>query len=485
MKLKEVSHLLGAPSPGGQEADIEITKVVTSSDLADENTLFYARDGMRHCAKDTAYDALRHGCRAVLTDSRNVIVENALCFTSNRAEKIALTLEKHLYFDTLNDLEFVFVTGTKGKTTVAHMLSHILNSIGIPTATSGTLGFSFSGKIQKLQNTTPDIFTLLPYIEQAKKEGARVVVLEVSSQALLKHRVDGIRGRFGIFTGIGADHIDECEHENFSDYRDAKHRLFRDFGITTAFSPRNISLAPFMTSGVKERFFVDTKAPSDLTLTPLKMSKSDILYSDGKREDILSLCGEYNLQNAALALLCASRIASVSPFVLYPTLRNFSIAGRGERLSIHGREIIIDYAHNAESVEALMSGLRPFLKGKSIAVSGSVGDRSHFRRLPLAKALERLFDVSVLTEDDTHDEKREDIIAQMYSAFVDKDKALVEPDRERAIVLALSIAKEGDTVLLLGKGHERYLIREGVRIPFSEKKIVQDFYLQNALPRTE
>ncbi|MBR2611927.1 MAG: UDP-N-acetylmuramyl-tripeptide synthetase [Clostridia bacterium] len=485
MKLKEVSHLFGAPSPVGRDADIEITKVVTSSELADENTLFYARDGMRHLAKDTACDAVRHGCRAVLTDSRNVTLENASCFLSNRAGKMALMLEKHLYFEVLHDLEFVFVTGTKGKTTVANMLAHILNSIDIPTAVSGTLGFCFSGNTYLLKNTTPDIFTLLPYIEEAKNQGARVIVLEVSSQALLNHRVDGIRGKYGIFTGISPDHIDEMEHENFASYRDAKRRLFSDFGITTAFSPRTISLSPFMVSGVKETLFVDTKAPSNLTLKPVKMSKSDMLYTDGSREDTLSLCGEYNLQNAALALLCASRIASVPPFLLYPALRTFTIEGRGERFSCQGREIIIDYAHNAESIEALVSGVRPFLQGRTIAVSGSVGDKARGRRIPLARTLERFFDITILTEDDTRDERREDIIEQLYCAFTDKCKAIVEPDRRRAIVLALSLAKEGDTVFLLGKGHERYLIRAGIEIPFSEKEIVQDYYSQDVLHRTE
>ncbi len=478
MKLREISHLFGKPSPTGALGNIEIKRVVTSSEEANENTLFYAKDGKRHLAKDTALQAISHGCRAVLTASSSVRAENTCLFQSDKAERMALILEKHLFFDILRDMEFVFVTGTKGKTTTTSMLSHILNKIGIPTATCGTLGFSYRELYHPLKNTTPDIFTLLPHFEQAKQQGMRYCVLEVSSQALEKRRIDGLRGKYAIFTGLSADHIDTVEHPNFNAYREAKHRLFSDFGVTSSFSPRDISLSPFMTHGVKREYYVDTKVPSDFTLKILNMSKSDILYSDGIQTDTLPLCGEYNLQNAALALLCASKITSMSPHLLYHTLRDFSILGRGERMTFCQREIWIDYAHNIESISTLSQTIRPFTEGKMIAVCGAVGDKARARRKSLSLALEKFFDLTILTEDDTVSESREEIIDELYSYFSDKSKAKTEPDRTRAISLALSLSKEGDTIVLLGKGHERFLLREGERILFDEREIVRDYFCQ-------
>ena len=478
MKLREISRLFGYVAPEDFKGDIDITRVVTSSELADRDALFYARDGKRHLARDTVNDAIAHGCYAVLTSSELPLL-SVCSFCSNKARKMALTLEKHLFYEVLRDMRFVFVTGTKGKTTTAHMLAHILKKRGVACATCGTLGFSFGEIHSTLKNTTPDIFTLLPLLSRAYEDGARMCILEVSSQALCDFRIDGIRGEYAIFTGIGADHIDGEEHESFHAYREAKRRLFCDFGVTSAFSPRSASLAPFMINGVKNRFYVDTAAPSDLTLYPLKMSKSDILYTDGMHRDTLPLSGVYNLENAALALLCSSEILCVPPHTLYPALRDFSIAGRGERIALFGREILIDYAHNADSIEALARCTRPFVSGRMIAVCGAVGDKARARRQGIAYVLSHAFDYTVLTEDDTVSEKREDILALLYSLFPDKGRVCVVADREQAIRHALDISQEGDCVLLLGKGHERTLVRGGVAIPFSEREIVLEYFAKN------
>lgn len=479
MKLREVSRLFACPAPEGEEGEIEITKIVTSSADADRNSVFYAKDGKHHLAKDTVKDAIANGCRAILTNSSTVLDCDTCMLRSNRAEKMAFALEKHLYSDILSDMHFVFVTGTKGKTTTAQLLAHILKKQGIPTATCGTLGFDFQEFHHDLKNTTPDIFTLLPLFAKGKEMGMLYCVLELSSQALKEGRVDGLRGDYGIFTGISADHIDSCEHKNFSTYREAKRRLFTDFGVTSAFSPRAVSLAPLMTYGVEKQFFIDTKAPSDLTLNVIKMSKSDILYSDGERTDILPLFGEYNLQNASLALLCASKILQSPPHHLFPCLRDFCIAGRGERWTVSGREVMIDYAHNADSIEVLAREVRPFCERRMIALCGVVGDKARSRRRAMATVLETYFDVIVLTEDDTVYEKREDVLLEFYSYFRDKSKVCLLIDRARAIELALDTSRKGDTVLLLGKGHEHFLLREGKSVPLCEREIVENYFLQN------
>ena len=479
MKLREVSRLLGAPVSLGNLYDLEIERVVTSSLEASANSLFFARDGARHLAKDTVCDAVARGCRAILCESNLPEMENVYIFPSKRAGKIAKALEEHLYFEVLKDMHFIFVTGTKGKTTTARMVAQILNRSGEPCASSGTLGFAFEDIRYSLENTTPDIYTLLPYMARAKEKGARYCVLEVSSQALAHGRIDGIRGEYGIFTGISPDHIDAREHESFFDYREAKRRLFCDFGIKYAFAPRSISLAPFMTAGVEKEYFVDTKAPSDLTLYVKEMSKSDISYTDGLHDSTLPLCGEFHLQNAALALLCCSKILSVPPHSLYPLLSDFTIEGRGELLTLCDREILIDYAHNAESVEALARCYRPFIKGRMIALSGSVGDKALSRRRDLARALEQAFDFVVLTEDDTTVERREEILEELLSYFTSKERVGAIADRPSAIEYALQISKEGDMIFLLGKGHEHFLHRNGERISLNEREIIESYFLKN------
>ena len=141
-----------------------------------------------------------------------------------------------------------------------------------------------------------------------------------------------------------------------------------------------------------------------------------------------------------------------------------------------GREIVIDYAHNAESIEAIAKNNRPFCQGRMLAVSGAVGDKARERRKPLVRVLEAYFDLSVLTEDDTLVEDRKEITSELYSYFQCKEKAHIVTERENAILHALSISKEGDMIFLLGKGHEKFLVRNGVKHPFDEREIVTTYF---------
>ena len=418
-------------------------------------------------------EAIARGARIVVVKHRCDLNDEIYQIITDNERKTGAEIARLLHEEMLKNLKFVFITGTKGKSTTAKILSRLLCDVGIPTATVGTLGVEFSECLIETKNTTPDLFTILPYLARVYQMGARMCVLEVSSQALADKRIDGLRADVAIFTGLSVDHIDENEHKSFRDYYLAKRRLFSEFGVKVGIAPLSCEYARDMLSAVQEQHFVDTKEASDLTLKIEEMSKSGIYFTDGKHRGFLSLSGEFNLKNAALALLCASMITGMPPDVFYPVLSKIHVSGRLEMLRVLGRDVLIDYAHNAESVRALGSLVRELFDGSLIAVIGSVGDRARGRRRDLAVACEEAFDFTVLTEDDSENESSSDIARELHSYFSDAARAICVLPRERAILHAFRRSRAGDVILLLGKGHERTIVRNGVRYKLDEREILE------------
>jgi UDP-N-acetylmuramoyl-L-alanyl-D-glutamate--2,6-diaminopimelate ligase len=182
--------------------------------------------------------------------------------------------------------------------------------------------------------------------------------------------------------------------------------------------------------------------------------------------------GAYNCENAALAVSAANRLFGVNYNDSARALLSFRAPGRFELYTLYGKKIVIDYAHNRESVNAVLSYVSSFTEGRVIAVFGSVGMRSFDRREMLAKACEKHADFSVITADNPNFEPVESTCAEIYAHFEDKKHACVIPDRNEAIGFAVTMAKANDTVVLLGKGHESFQLIKGERSLFSERALI-------------
>ena len=448
-------------------ADTDILNVDCDSRKCKSGHLFVALEGENHGACAFVSDAVKRGAAAIVTecsDFETIKFENVIF--SDNARKTMAEVSKALYGECLKDMTLIGVTGTKGKTTTALCLKHILSKSGIPSAAIGTLGLvsDFFGYDACVTNTTPESCELYRALRDCRLFGIKAVIVEVSSQALIKWRVYGIEFTAAVFTNISEDHIGVSEHPTYNDYYRAKKSLFMNYGVKTAFINKRSEAARDIAPEWIERYFVDYRILTSVTPFNTRFMLGEGIY------EIFG--GEYNCENAALAISVAERLFGVDRKSAARALLSFRAQGRSEMYTLYGKKVVIDYAHNRESVRAVLSYVSSFTEGRVIAVFGSVGMRSFGRREMLAAACEECADISVITADNPNFEPAESVCAEIYSYFNDKSRAFVVPDRSDAIISAISLARTNDTVVLLGKGHERFQLIKGERKLFSERALI-------------
>lgn len=450
-----------------------------------------------HSFLQSAYDA---GCR-IFAVSRTVrLPEDALCLIYPDTRIALALLSASFYGHPSRELTVVGVTGTKGKTTTCLLAESILLRAGIPTGYVGTSGIRYAGVSYESPNTTPESLVLQRTMREMLDAGVRVLVMEVSSQALMQHRVYGMDFDVTVFTNLSSDHIGPREHPSFSHYKETKRSLFTDYPARTiilnADDPHSSEMLPKSgASGVKA-FSVSQRGCTDGALPSPALSATDIvpaslsdsrlgvafaLHSASKNEPIpafLPLPGACNVQNALAALLiCEALGVPLRNATEY--LSEISVAGRCETVRAdNGIRILIDYAHNEASLREILTALRAFDPKRLIVLFGSVGGRTRERRAPMGKVASSLADFCILTSDNPDCEPPEDILTDIERGFVRDCPHVKIPDRGEAIRYGLSIAEAGDILLLAGKGHETYQLVDGKKQPFCERAIVEEWLLR-------
>lgn len=448
----------------------DVSSVVNHSKNAVYGSLFICLRGVEHNGHDYALDAYARGCRHFLCDVPISLPDDAAILKVKSVRAILCDLLFDFYGVHQEDFVFVAVTGTKGKTTTTVILTHILNEAGYPTACSSTLGLFDGKETKQTQNTTPDLFTLVPWIAELRNKKIRYVVIEASSAALAGGRLIGLNFSLAILTSFSKDHIGKGEHKNMAEYLCAKRSLFSNYGVQTAILPSGIYRGEYIVSDTKKVALL----PSDKELVSEveEMENAQAFLYRGKCL-VLSMIGEHNRTNARLALKCASLLTGKDEKYFYPYLSDVFVKGRYEQVWHKGVNVVIDYAHNRESFKAVAKAASERSSGRLICVFGSVGERGFERRKELAKIAEACMDLCVITEDNPENESGFCICSEIYAEFSNKMKARIVEDRADAIRYAFSLCREGDHLLLLGKGHETVQRKNGKCMPFSEKDILQ------------
>ena len=478
MKLSQLLSAIGADCP--QEA--EITALTCDSREVVPGALFVAMQGANADGRAYIPQALARGAAAVVcAPSPEVpLPDDIPAVTADDPRAALALLAAEFYEHPEKALTLIAVTGTKGKTTTAHMLRDILTAAGHKTGMIGTLGAYIGRKLlSDSANTTPEPITLHRTLRQMADAGCTHVVMEVSSQAMKLKRVHGLTFAAALFLNLSPDHIGGAEHADFDEYRACKAALFRQCRLAVGNSddpswPAMAAQLPAVTPVTTFGFAggdVRALAAAPDSDRPL----STLLTVDGAEPYAVPLPGRFNAADA-LAAIALSRALGVSDKAVRAGLAQASVPGRAQRYPAPAPySVVIDYAHNGASFDAILSALAEHRPRRIIAVFGAGGDRPKMRRRDMARAASELADYAVLTADNPRSERVEDICADISAALGDFPHETVL-DRRAAIRRALDLAEPGDVVALLGKGHERYIEENGVRRPFSEWAVLDGHF---------
>jgi UDP-N-acetylmuramoyl-L-alanyl-D-glutamate--2,6-diaminopimelate ligase len=397
-------------------------------------------------------------------------------------------IASRVYGEPSAHLWMVGVTGTNGKTTCSQWIAQALNQCGHKAAVIGTLGYGVTRSLRPLVNTTPDAVWLHARLADFLRRGARAVSMEVSSIGLDQDRVAGVEFDVALFTNLTRDHLDY--HGTMRRYRRAKLKLFECPSLTHAIVNLDDDIGGEIARKVKRRGLAvigygfgarnrDARRIPSVAGTNFSASAAgmqfDVRTPWGRATIKSALVGQHNASNllGSLATLLVSDIRLKDAVATLGKLR--PVPGRMQKLGGGRRPlVVVDYAHTPDALEQVLKSLRAVAAGtdaRIVCVFGCGGDRDRGKRPLMGAVASRLADSVVVTSDNPRSEDPRKIIADIRQGM--RGDYTVEPDRRRAIALALQASKRGDIVLVAGKGHETYQEINGVRRPFSDVAVAR------------
>ena len=484
MKLEKLLEKLDYTLDAGS-LDTEIASLEYDSRKVGKDSLFVCLTGFRTDGHEYAAAAVAAGACALVVE-RVVDVPAGVTVIRVKDSRYALALLSAAWFGyPAEKMTVIGLTGTKGKTTTAHMVKAILEAAGHKVGMIGTVGAVIGSEKLTTKNTTPESYELHSLFARMVEAGCSHVVMEASSQGFKLHRTAGIIFDVGAFLNLSPDHIGEGEHESFEEYRDCKAMLFSQckrglvnvddehWQAVTANAP-----CPITTLSVGGK--ADYVAAEIKELRQEGFLGSEFSVSGGlDGRFLLNMPGTFNVCNA-LAALAAAHMVGIDAAAIARGLRSVSVKGRTQILDTPGHyTLLIDYAHNAVSMENLLTMLRSYHPGRLICLFGGGGNRARARRWDMGEMSGKYADLTVLTMDNPRDEEVEAINEDIKIGLAKHDGAYISiPDRSDAIRWVMDNAQEGDIIALIGKGHEEYQEIKGVKHFFSEEQVVRE-HLQN------
>ncbi len=461
--------------------DREITTLAYDSRKVERDSVFVCITGAVRDAHDFAEEVAEKGA-AVLIVEKEVSVPEAVTVIRVENTRLALAQASAAYFGhPARELTTIGITGTKGKTTATYMVRSILEASGYPTGLIGTIESVIGEEAIPAANTTPESYVVQETFRKMVDAGCKCVVMEVSSQGLMLHRVAGFVFDYGIFTNLEPDHIGPNEHKDLADYIHCKSLLFRQCrqGIFNGDdSHLQQMLAGHTCQGETYGFSegVDLRA-DNVHLTDKGGTLGVAYHMSGKMDlDVeIDIPGTFSVYNSMTAIAIC-RHFGVKEEAILSSLAQIRVKGRVEILPVSSKfTLMIDYAHNAMSLNSLLATLKEYRPKRLVCLFGCGGDRSRDRRFEMGEVSSRLADLTIVTSDNPRTEKPEDIIADIVVGVEREEGAYVTiPDRGDAIRYAIENAWEGDVIVLAGKGHEDYQEINGKKFHMDERELVAD-----------
>ena len=477
MKLRDLLNGLEVLS-SNVDLDLEITDVSYDSRKTKSGDLFVAMIGFATDGHAYIEKAMASGAAAVLCQN---LPEGDVPFVQVADSRRALAVVgANFYGHPAEAMTMIAVTGTNGKTSSTYLLKSVLEQVaGAKVGLIGTNQNMIGDEIIPTERTTPESFEVQKLFAQMRDAGCSHVVMEVSSHALYLDRVYGVPYAVGIFTNLTQDHLDF--HETMEAYCDAKAILFRNCG-TGVCNADDSWTERLLTEATCKRFFYAEKAAADLRAEDIVLDSDHISFTavtETERVPVrVSIPGGFMVYNT-LDVLGAALALGVSLEQSARALANMSgVKGRVEVVPTPGKDytVLIDYAHSPDGMVNVLTSVKGFAKGRTIALFGCGGDRDRTKRPKMARVAAEIADFVIVTTDNPRTEKPADIIADILPGLEGFDTPhVVVEDRVEAIHWAMDHAEKDDVIVLCGKGHETYQEINHVKYHMDEREIVADY----------
>lgn len=479
MKLEKLLTRLNYTLVSGR-TDIEISDVIYDSRKACKDCVFVCLKGANLDSHKFAQNAVDSGAVAVVV-SEDIEIHNATVIKVNDTRKALAFMSAEYFGNPAEELTTIGITGTKGKTTTASMIHSILEKGGYKTGIIGTLGIIIGDELIKTANTTPESYEIQQAMRKMIDKGCKCVVMEASSLGLKWHRTDGFIFDYGVFTNFSHDHIGGDEHASMEEYLECKSMLFRQCttGIINIDDENAENIIKNHTCSVETYGFSENaqlRASDDELIS--KPGYLGVRFNVSGKLNMtadVDIPGKFTVYNALSAIAVCMHF-NLTKEQIFDGLNEVKVKGRVEPVKIPGNfTLLIDYAHNAVSMENILETLREYHPKRLVTLFGAGGNRPRDRRYEMGEISGKLSDLSVITEDNSRFENVMDIIEDIKVGINKTNgKYVVIPERTDAIRYCIENAQDGDIIVLAGKGHEDYQDKNGKKTHYDEREVIAD-----------
>ena len=453
--------------------DVEITGVSINAAEVKSGDLFIALPGAKTHGMNFIDQAISNGAIAVLSDRK--LDCSIPVFIDQTPRNLVGPISNWLYSKPFSNLVAVGVTGTNGKTTTTNLVKQFWDLNGINSGLIGTLGVEIGSEKIAGVRTTPEADELQALAAVMVERGSTHLAMEVSSIAIDQSRVSGAEYKVVAFSNLTQDHLDY--HKSMEQYFNAKAKLFTSeyaqaavINIDDSYGKRLYEISKITNKTVSRK---DANADWHFSKIESLNDGYNVEISEKNGELIsgnFNLIGEHNLDNLLLAIASVSICGLTNAQISNSLSKLKSVPGRLEIIS-GGQSFsaVVDYAHTPDAVSRVLKSARSFTSGRVIGVLGCGGDRDKSKRAPMGQALFAGSDLAIFTSDNPRNEKTEDILKEMTDGIDLAEKGFILVDRKDAIDFAVKMAKPGDCIMLMGKGHESGQEVNGVITPFDDR----------------
>ena len=487
MKISELIKNVKYTSITGS-TEKEIASLCHDSRKAEKDCAFVCITGVKSDGHEYVKEVINKGAVLIVAEKELEVPQGVTLVITENTRTALADMSAAWFNYPAESLKTIGITGTKGKTTTSYMIYSVLNAAGIKTGLIGTIETIIGEEKIPSSHTTPESYTLQEYFRKMADAGIECVVMEVSSQGLMLDRVAGFEFDYGIFTNIEPDHIGPGEHKDFEDYLNCKRKLFTrcKTGILNADDEHCEEILKGHTCSV-ETFGMSENA--DLRACDIVLSSEPgNLFVDYKLSGLLDfevrvgIPGSFTVYNS-LTAIAVCRHFNIPEDIIKRAISSVKVKGRVELVNVSERfTLMIDYAHNAMSLKSLLGTLRDYRPKRLVCCFGCGGNRSRDRRFEMGEISSKMADFTVVTSDNPRFEEPQAIIDDIITGVKKADGEYISIiDRKEAIRYCILNAKDGDVIVLAGKGHEDYQEICGVKHHMDERELIAQVIEETSL----